>query len=313
MTTRLQSFGDIRLPCFVQPYPEPIQNMLRDIQQFHPIIPFQSKDLPALKRDTWFVLQRPTDKDRPRSGFLVVSNQYCVFIRNPTQIILLRIRLDLDKDNTDNNNNKQKQNTVFSATLSLSQSLLTVEDTLVWKNQSQKKERFSTRWAHVVQWMDTSCVIDPRLIGGLRIELAQWKSLDSLQSNGVWELVNECGFNQRLLWMKTHKKVIVKGLVKEKVKGKGDTIVIATRDECCGPEQWLLTSSDGKSMGPCHALVRTLAISDMLRSAQTNTQQIPVEVIWNPTFQKWEIQRILLHNTRECTERERGENNKVVP
>ena len=296
MTTRLQTFGDIRLPCFVQPYPDTIQTMLREIQQFRPIIPFQSKNLPALKRNTWFVLQRPTDMDHPRSGFIVISDQYCVFVQNhqSSKIVLLRFRSQSCHTN---------EFTIFSATLS--KSLLTIEDTLVWKGRNQQKERFSTRWAHAVQWMDTSCLIDPRLLGGLRVELAKWDSLSSLsiQNQNAWEFVEDVESAVRLLWFPYTEKATerVKERERAKDRAKDRAKAKATRDECRGPEQWHLTSPDGKSMG--YALVRTLAVSEMLRSVSVTTLDVDVDVAWNPTFQKWEI---LLHNTRECTERGRG-------
>jgi hypothetical protein len=66
----------------------------------------------------------------------------------------------------------------------------------------------------------------------------------------------------------------------------GPLIAVASRE--AGPEQWTLSSSDGVTLG--RALVRTLAVSEGLRSAKTAT--IRVEVVWNDIFKKWEVKGI---------------------
>jgi len=74
-----------------------------------------------------------------------------------------------------------------------------------------------------------------------------------------------------------------KNQIKVPVIENGPLVAVATRDT--GPEQWMLTSSDGVSLG--RALIRRLAVSTTMRSSKANTVRVQVE--WVAQFKKWEI------------------------
>ena len=88
---------DLRLPCLTNPTDS--ASLLQDLETLRkPPIPFQSKHVPALKRNKWFILKR----DKTRRGLIVVwpERQCCIYIsgdppnRQGLRIALLRIRMD---------------------------------------------------------------------------------------------------------------------------------------------------------------------------------------------------------------------------
>jgi hypothetical protein len=320
-TIKVQTWGDdLRLPCFIN-----LAETTGLLSELEPLRrssnPFQSKHLPALKRNTWFVLRRPVE----RSGLLVVwpAKQCCVYISGePTspkrpypRIALLRIRVDPQFLNA------EAGLTVFAATLRSSTRTLSIEDTLLWKGRSVfNDELFSARWALAVQWIEHYCILDPRLLGGIDIEIANWGSLDSLQPEHVWELqADETGRN-RLLWIANYAdtptitspepSTLAQALASSGPSGcyssqalassgppgcfssqaptleTGPLIANAMRDS--GPEQWVLSTGDGSPLGK--ALIRTLSVSERLRSSKS--PKLRVEVAWNPNFSKWEIKAV---------------------
>lgn len=287
---KVQTWGDdLRLPCFIQA--AETAGLLSELEPLRrPSNPFQSKHLPALKRNKWFVLRRPVE----RAGLLVVwpAKQCCVYVsgEQPThkrpspRIALLRIRID-PQFLTEGTGL-----TVFAATLCSSTRRLSIEDTLLWKGRSLiQDELFSTRWGLAVQWIEHYCILDPRLMGGIEIEAAAWGALDSLKPEHIWELqADETGRN-RLLWIANHLGIAEPSAEETVVQNQvptldsGPLVANAVRD--IGPEQWSLSAGDGTGLGK--ALVRTLAVSERLRSSKS--PKLRVEVAWNPTFTKWEI------------------------
>jgi hypothetical protein len=161
-------------------------------------------------------------------------------------------------------------------------------------------ETFRKRWGMAAQWIDHYCIMDPRLLGGLQVEMASWSPLSSLRPEGVWELQADQADQRRFLWIASHHDDVTAApaataataaaeevpIIVPTLEVVGPLIAIATREP--GPEQWALTSSDGVSLG--RALIRTLSVSDQLRSSKANTQRL--EVVWNSTFQKWEVKGI---------------------
>ena len=286
---KVQTWGDdLRLPCFLSP-----TGLLTDLEPLRrPSLPFQSKHVPALKRNIWFVMKRSTT----RSGLVVVwpAMKCCVYISGdaPTQkrpeprVALLRIRIDPQFLSDD------VGLTVFSATLSSATRRLTLDDTLLWKGRRIfETETFSKRWNRAVQWVEHYCLLDPRLMGGLEIEMAQWEPLDHLRPEKSWELQPDEIGRKRLLWIANHSSqeagpaASMQGQIASAapVLETGPLVAKAMRDS--GPEQWLLSTGDGTALGK--ALIRTLAVSTALRSAKTDG--LHVEVSWNRVFQKWEI------------------------
>jgi len=293
---KVQTWGDdLRLPCFIQA--AETAGLLGELEPLRrPSNPFQSKHLPALKRNKWFVLRRPVE----RSGLLVVwpAKQCCVYVsgEQPThkrpspRVALLRIRIDPQfiAEGTGL--------TVFAATLCSSTRKLSIEDTLLWKGRSlTQDELFSARWALAVQWIEHYCILDPRLLGGIEIEAATWGALDSLKSEHIWELqADETGRN-RLLWIANHADPSVEEIEVLASSGPGRQVptldsgpLVANAARDVGPEQWSLSAGDGTSLGK--ALIRTLAVSERLRSSKS--PKLRVEVAWNPTFAKWEIKAV---------------------
>jgi len=296
LTVKVQTWADdCRLPCLTEP--AEVGALLKELEPFQtPSIPFQSKHLPTLKRDTWFVLKRPADK--ARTGLLIVwpERSACVFVsgdpvsgkRPSPRVALLRLRIDPQF--------LTGGRTVFAASLSASTRILQIEDTLMWKGRPlHRDEPFKKRWAMATQWIEHYCIVDPRLLGGLSIEMAPWQPLAALQPDRVWELQADAPGQRRLLWIANHEPLVTgppvtfTGPAASAASAvaaptlEGPLIAVASRET--GPEQWALRSSDGVSLG--RALVRTLGISERLRSIKANT--VRLEVVWSASFKKWEV------------------------
>jgi len=304
LTLKVQTWSDdLRMPCLIETadtkdlvtHLEPLLRMS---------IPFQSKYLPTLKRDKWFVLRRPADK--VRSGLVVLwpERQACVYIsgepvstkRPSPRVALLRLRIDPQFMSA------TAGLTVFAATLSGVARTLTIEDTLVWKGRYVcREEPFSKRWFMCNQWIEHYCIVEPHLLNGLQVEMAAWSPLATVKPDGLWELQVDEANKQRFLWIANQTvssvpeppvPVSVAPILEAPV---GPLVALANRD--VGPEQWVLSSSDGVSLG--RALIRTLTISDRLRSLKAKT--VRVEVVWVPTFNKWEIKELseapIVHST----------------
>lgn len=292
---------DLRLPCFVNA--GDTAELLATLDQLRkPAIPFQSKHLPALKRDAWFVLRRPAD--RARTGLLCVwpAKRCCVYIagdsptpRRPTpRVALLRLRVDPQFYACEGL-------TVFAATLSATARRLWVEDTLIWKGRPvQEEETFRQRHQRVVQWLEHYAILDTRLIDGLEVTAAAWQPLISLEPEGTWELIQaDDPGRRRLYWIANHAPAAYQSpslttatapiaSVPQLDLGEaaGALVAIATRQS--GPDQWAIASADGKTLG--RLLVRTLAASTELRAVKGNTARVEVE--WVPAFGKWEAKRL---------------------
>jgi len=257
-------------------------------------MPFQSKHVPALKRNTWFVLRRPVTKER--AGLVVVwpAMKCCIYIsgepltqkRPVTRVALLRIRIDPQflSDTTGL--------TVFSATLSSATRKLVIDDTLMWKGRRVlDDEIFSKRWALAVQWIEHYCLLDPRLLSGVEIEMAKWSSLDMLKPEQAWDLQPDEAGRKRFLWIANHSDAVAPTTdttvaAFAPTLEAGPLIALATRD--VGPEQWILSAGDGSPLGK--ALIRTLAVSAQMRLSKSNA--LRVEVVWNAVFAKWEVKGV---------------------
>ena len=107
IATKLQNWGDdLRLPSLTNP--ADTAPLLAQLEQYRKIsLPLQSKNLPALKRNVWFALRRPSDKSR--TGLIVIwpERSCCVFLAangvghrrdaaatGGSRLALLRLRLD---------------------------------------------------------------------------------------------------------------------------------------------------------------------------------------------------------------------------
>jgi len=290
LAIRIQTWADdLRLPCLTDHgVANTLAETFRDLAN-HPV-PFQSKHLPALKRNVWFALRRP--RCRSRSGLLCIlpAHNACLYIsgevtgkRPAPRVALLRLRLDPTFLSAG------VGNTVFTATLSAADRCLFIEDVLLWKGRRLSEETFQTRWRLICQWIEHYCLLDSRLLGGIDIKAAEWQSLTSIVPEGVWELQSDEGGRRRLLWIANNDAPA------EVISYEGPSVphldlppqapdVFAVR-ESGGPDQWTLERSDGSKLGS--ALIRRLAVSTALRSA--TGARVSVEVAWSDDFSKWEI------------------------
>ena len=288
-TVKVQTWGDdLRLPCFINP--AETTGLISELEPLRqPSLPFQSKHLPALKRNKWFVLHRPN----ARPGLVVIwpAKQCCIYIsgeplnqkRQTPRVALLRLRIDPQFLAAGIGL------TVFGATLIAESRRLSIEDTFLWKGRNVLiDEPFNKRWALAVQWIEHYCLLDPRLLSGVEIEMAKWSPLTSLQPDSVWELHQDEPGRHRYLWIsnRTSTQPQVASPLAAAVAPTlevGPLVANATRD--VGPEQWQLATGDGIGLG--RALIRTLAVSERLRSSKLT--KLRVEVGWNTVFSKWEI------------------------
>jgi hypothetical protein len=318
-TIRLQSWGDdLRLPSFTHAAASETAPLLQEIAAHRKTTqPFQRRHLDALKRNQWFALRRPAC--RSRTGLLVLwpAKSCCVFVapempqRKPAPrppasgLALLRIRVDPQFFAPGTGL------TVFAATLSASSRNLWIEDVLLWKGRNvTHTESFTARWRLAVQWLEHYCIVDTKLLGGLRLEMARWQSLDVVKPEGVWEFMADTPGSPRLLWLPRNSdrtptlgpepmsSAMTAALEDDRIQlvsdvpvaavpaaaPTGPLIAVGTR-ETGGPELWNLASADGVSLG--RALIRRMTVSTALRTASNKTQR--VEVSWNATFKKWEV------------------------
>jgi hypothetical protein len=300
-TIRPQVWGDdLRLPTFMNASLE-LQPLMEAIEPYHrPHHPFQSKQLPSLKRDLWYVLKRP--EDRSRTGLLCIwpSGGCCVFVGHK-KTVLLRLRIDPTLLTAD------AGLTVFAATLSSHDRALTIEDTILWRGAPAQDKSFTERFIQANQWLEHYCIVDSRLLGGVQVKMAAWGPLDTIlraergaEPGGVWDFQPNDARRPRLLWISNAKGpslpptpilapvvAVTVDPISLVLDSSGPLVAQAKKE--AGPEQWSLWSSDGAPLG--RALIRRLEIGASLRSVATTS---PVEVVWSPAFNKWEITAISL-------------------
>lgn len=296
MELRTQSWGDdLRLPTVISAaHTEPLFEHADGLRK--PPVPFQSKHLPALKRNTWYALQRPSCRSRMGILYVWPEAKSCVYIsgdRQRPRIALLRLRLDPQFLAPG------MGATVFQATLSAAGRRLWIEDVLVWKGRDVwTNEPFSARWSLATQWLAHSCVADSKLIGGISVELAPWTCLDAVRPVGIWEFQSDQAGQRRLYWnaapgrtensdkQKSSISIPIKQTPENLETHNGPLVAIATRDS--GPDQWNLATADGVKLG--RALIRKMAVSTELRAFPEKTALVEVE--WCLAFSKWEIKSI---------------------
>lgn len=207
-STHIQHWGrgdNLRLPVITDSYEiDMIMNLVVPYQK-KLSQSFQSRHLSTLKRNKWFVLKRPTC--RTRTGLLAVlpEKACCLYIgfhnakqstKSPIAILRLRVDPQFFAPGTGI--------TVFSATLSAQFRALQIEDVLVWKGMPIRETKvFEERLLMASQWLNHYCVADPKLIGGIRLSIAEWGGLCELKEKGegVWEFIENTVGAPRLLWI----------------------------------------------------------------------------------------------------------------
>jgi hypothetical protein len=287
--TQTQTWGnDVRLPCLKPPYPTNLMEVIQSVYLPNPT-PLQSSHLPALKRYIWFVLKRPVDN--AKTGLLIVTEYGCFFVsqqkHKASQYKIAHIKIRIDphycKDGV----------TVFAASISTHLRQLWIEDTLVFKGTAViKTETFSKRWERAVQWLEYSCIIEPTSTIPLEIKLACWSPLLNMEPTGSWYIQSDTVGGKKFIWraelppvlINNHKEAIpsVPAITEDDSNSNKVLVALATKDKL--PEQWFLTTGKDEPLG--RALIRTLAISDLMRP---HIHPMRVQVVWNNSFLKWEI------------------------
>jgi hypothetical protein len=164
---------------------------------------------------------------------------------------------------------------------------------VLWKGRPVE-EPFGQRMRRVAQWLEHYCILDPRLLDGVEVELAPWAPLAALEPNGTWELQSDEEGAHRLLWIANNTDPLLdvspslrpltgSALPAIPTLDEGPLVAVATREG--GPDQWALASADGVLLA--RALIRRLEVSAALREAKVGTQR--VEVRWAGAFGKWEV------------------------
>lgn len=237
-------------------------------------IPFQSKHLPALKRNVWYAQRRPID--RSRAGFLVIrSGLPCLFVGDKSQIAVL--------SGSPVTAAEIKGATIFIGTLSAASRSFWIEDLIMWEGSAVEK-CFSQRVRMSATWLSQHT---DQLTSALKYSIAPWESLSSVEAKGVWILQSDTSQITRLLWnsispapTQTPTQAPTPTPTQTPTQQEKEMVAIAIKQN--GPDQWLLMSITGKPLG--RALVRKFEISSVLKEATQN-----VKIQWNPAFSKWEI------------------------
>jgi hypothetical protein len=212
--------------------------------------------------------------------------------------------------------------TVFSASLSPRTRTLLLEDAWVWKGRNLlEEESFTERWGKVVQWSDHYCIAEERLLNGVRVELAKWQALETVEPRGVWGFQCDSAGWRRLLWIATRREMVITPKpgganlsmgqstsntvlpqpMTDTTSNSTDPLIAVGTKGLGGPDQWNLTSADGVALGP--ALIRKMQVSSALREATSTVLRL--EVGWNADFGKWEVQKTVTgtvsHSSRFAT------------
>ena len=214
---------------------------------------------------------------RPRgiiSGFLAVvpSLEYAVFLppvaakMGPQKI---RIRLSEEL---------RQNGAIFSAYMTKSDhtKTLVIEDVLLWGTQPLWfTKRFEERWSQMKLFQEKHFRQDI-LLQGCTITFAKYDSMITTvepDAKHVVEFVPNQSGQKRMIWMKPKEEAVSSVLMARKEVGAGPDVFVIYRD--------------GQKLG--QALVRTLAVSRLLRAAFTDKTEAPVSAEFNKQFERWEI------------------------
>lgn len=214
---------------------------------------------------------------RPRgiiSGFLVVPPNlgYAVYLppvaaKMGPQKIKLRISDEIIQNGA-----------IFSAYLTKTDDVktLVIEDVLVWGTQPLWfVKKFEERWSILENFLKKHFQQDT-LLQGCTLAVAHYNSLANTvepDAKHVLEFVPNQAGQKRLIWMKPKEEAV-------------SSVLTARKETAAGPDVYSIYK-DGQKVG--QALVRTLAVSRMLRAAFVDKTEAPVNAEFNKQFEKWEI------------------------
>ena len=214
---------------------------------------------------------------RPRgviSGFLAIVPDagYAVYLPPvAAKMGPQKIRMRLSDELTQNG-------AVFSAYMTRTDKFktLVIEDLLVWGNQPLWfTKRFEERWVLLKSFQEKHFKQDT-MLQQCTITFSTYSSLATTQepdASHVVEFIPNQSGQKRLIWMKPKEEAVSSRLMARKETGAGPDVFMIYKD--------------GQKLG--QALVRTLAVSRLLRAAFVDKTEVPVSAELNKQFDKWEI------------------------
>lgn len=214
---------------------------------------------------------------RPRgiiSGFLAVEpgQGYAVYLPPvAAKMGPQRIRMRLSEE-------VKRDGAIFSAYMVKSDGVktLVLEDVLVWGSQQMwLTKRFDERWS-ILTLFQKNHFRNDHMLQGCDIKFARYTSLAETaepDAKHVVEFVPNQSGQKRMIWMKPKEELV-------------STVMMARKEAGAGPDVFTIYK-DGQKLG--QALVRTLAISRLLRAAFTDKAEAPVSADFNKQFDRWEI------------------------
>jgi hypothetical protein len=288
-----------------------------------------SKKLGVIKHAPMFLAKRPGNS---RSGYLCFYPKLKVAIyvedaefRKDAEVqripkaSVVRLRHSLSVYNGGGS--------VFSVTLSVADSTLWVEDIIVQEGKNiWKTDSFTNRWSKLKKWFEEDWTEDIYLQRGLLIKPRQPTSLDSFkpEAGSVWDFIPDEANRRRLLFRDRRiekvnlssypqkpQPVIKRGEKKNTIKeppvveappiqigildtyfptlhnSEGAMIALARR-ETAGPDVYTLYSAENTNLGI--AVIRTMVLSLAMR--KHCLEKTKVKVVWNSSFDKWEITEV---------------------
>jgi hypothetical protein len=232
---------------------------------------------------------------------------------------------------------------VFAVTLHVSDSILWLEDVLVWNGQPiWMTHSFSKRWLILKSWLENDWSEDPNLQRGLIIKPRQPLPLSSFLSEpgDVWEFIPEDAGKRKLMWKDKRlmpvsissypqkdipRKSRQKSEVKEEESVKPTPVVqvgildsyfpslpqendgslIAMAKKETGPDVYSLYSAEGTNLGLAVIRKMTLSLSMRKHCNETHTK---VRVEWCSAFDRWEILDV---NVNRVLSTDNAFNNKI--
>ena len=236
--------------------------------------PFQGeKALLPLSKGTFYVLVHPNPIE---SGFLVFSPRHTpIYIHESMRrSFVVRMRLSTKM---------HEQTAIFAVSLDKSDGYLWLEDVIVWNGRNiHEISPFEDRRYLMGQFLEHHWMPDARCAGGLTIRIANYQPLENLEK-----------YKDDLGWSAIDLCPELPGRRRFRIRAAGgtsSTLVAELRAVSGLPDVYELYSAEDECVG--RAAVQELAMSRKIREMIVN-QKIYVEVVWNPSFEKFRIQTLV--------------------
>jgi hypothetical protein len=237
--------------------------------------PFQGeKALIPLSRGVFYALvhQNPVD-----TGFLIFSPRHTpVYLHESfRRSLVVRMRLS---------SKMHEQTAIMAVSLDKSDGYLWLEDVLVWDSQTvHETMNFTERRKIMNQFLEHHWMPDARAAGGLQIRVANYVSLEDVSPT-----LKEVG------WSAIDLCPELPGRRRFRIKAAGGTdssLVAEIRPVSGLPDVYELWSAEEQCVG--RAAIQEMSMSREIRERFGAGGKLYVEVVWNPNFEKFRIQRIV--------------------